>query len=89
MCATSATARANASALACDGLVNPVILRTYWSAAASTSASVAGGAKLWRVRMLRHMWQLPSALRRTLSRDRDRVIPSGGPPRSQANSVGS
>ena len=36
----------NASALACDGLVKPLILRTYWSAAARTSSSVAGGSKL-------------------------------------------
>ena len=44
--ATSSTARSNASALACDGLVKPLILRTYCSAAARTSWSVAGGSKL-------------------------------------------
>ena len=53
--ATPSTARSNASALACDGLVNPLILRTYCSAAARTSSSVAGGSKLYNVRMLRHM----------------------------------
>jgi hypothetical protein len=30
-------------------------LRTYWSAAAWISSSVAGGSKLWRVLMFRHM----------------------------------
>ena len=44
--ATSSTARSNASALACDGFVKPLILRTYCSAAARTSSSVAGGSKL-------------------------------------------
>ncbi len=49
------TARSKAAALACDGFVEPLILRTYWSAAARTSSSVADGSKLWRVRMFRHM----------------------------------
>ena len=44
--ATSSTARSNASAFACEGLVEPLILRTYWSAEARTSSSVAGGSKL-------------------------------------------
>src|SRR6187200_1068406 len=55
--ATASTASSNAAALACEGLVAPLILRTYCSAASWTSDSVAGGWKLWRVRMLRHMPQ--------------------------------
>src|SRR5689334_24755335 len=55
MCATSCTAWSNASWFAWDGFVVPLILRTYCSAAACTSSLVAGGTKLWRVRMLRHM----------------------------------
>src|SRR3954447_19065704 len=51
----SSTARSNASALACDGLVVPLILRTYCRAAARTSSLVAGGSKLWSWRMFRHM----------------------------------
>ena len=47
--------RSNASWLACEGRVAPLTLRTYCSAAAWTSSRVAGGSKLWRVRMLRHM----------------------------------
>ena len=34
---------------------SPLTLRTYWSAAAWTSSSVAGGSKLWSVLMFRHM----------------------------------
>jgi hypothetical protein len=30
-------------------------LRTYWSAEARISSSVAGGSKLWSVLMFRHM----------------------------------
>jgi len=44
--ATSSTARSNASALAREGFVKPLILRTYWRAAARTSSSLAGGSKL-------------------------------------------
>ena len=46
-CATSSTACSKAWALACDGFVEPLILRTYWSAASCTSFVVAGGSKLW------------------------------------------
>ena len=53
--ATSSTARLNASSLAFDGLVKPLILRTNCSDAAWTSSSVTGGAKLKSGRMLRHM----------------------------------
>src|ERR1700710_2477053 len=52
---TASTASANASALACEGLVEPLILRTYWSADAWVSSLVAGGSKLWRVLMFLHM----------------------------------
>jgi aminoglycoside 6'-N-acetyltransferase len=41
--------------LARDGLAVPLILRTYCSAADRISSSVAGGSKLCRVLMLRHM----------------------------------
>ena len=41
---TSSTASSNASAFACDGLVKPLILRTYWSEAARISSSVARGS---------------------------------------------
>src|SRR5581483_5120296 len=44
--ATSATARSNAASFAFDGLVIPLTLRTNCSAAACTSSSVVGGAKL-------------------------------------------
>ena len=49
------TARLKTASLACEGFVEPLILRTYCSAEAWTSSGVAGGSKLWRVRMLRHM----------------------------------
>jgi hypothetical protein len=52
---TASTARWKASALAWEGLVDPLIFRTYWTAAARISSSVAAGSKLWRVRMFRHM----------------------------------
>jgi len=42
--ATASTARSNASALACEGLLKPLILRTYCSAAESISSRVAGGS---------------------------------------------
>src|SRR5207249_1293222 len=52
---TSDTARLNASAFACEGELNPESLRTNCSAEAWISACVAGGSKLNRVLMLRHM----------------------------------
>lgn len=55
--ATSSTARSNAEAFACEGLVKPLTFRTYCRAALRTSSSVAGGSKLWSVRMFRHMKQ--------------------------------
>ena len=53
--ATSSTARSNSAALAFDGALAPLNFRTNWSDDARISAWVAGGAKLARVRMLRHM----------------------------------
>ena len=44
--ATSSTARLNASSFACEGLVKPLTLRTYWSAASRISSSVVAGSKL-------------------------------------------
>jgi len=52
---TSSTARSNAGSLACDGLLKPESLRTNCSAEARISSSVAGGSKLNKVLMLRHM----------------------------------
>src|SRR5580704_17466096 len=52
---TSSTARMKAASLAWDGWVKPESLRTNWSAEAWISSSVAGGSKLKRVRILRHM----------------------------------
>src|SRR5664279_2814021 len=53
--AIASTASSNASALAWEGLVEPLILRTYCRAEAWISSSVAGGSKLWRVLMFLHM----------------------------------
>src|SRR6185503_20132404 len=58
---TSSTARANASSLARDGFENPLSFRTNWSDEARISSSVAGGAKLCSVLMLRHMLDPPCA----------------------------
>ena len=52
---TAATARLNAASLAFEGFVEPLILRTYCSAASWASSRDAGGSKLWRVLMFRHM----------------------------------
>src|SRR5579885_2420366 len=41
--------------LACDGLLMPLILRTYCNAAAWTSSFVTGGSKLKSGLILRHM----------------------------------
>ena len=54
---TSSTARANAASFAFEGLFVPLILRTYWSAAASTSSGVAVGSKLCSTLMFLHMPQ--------------------------------
>lgn len=53
--ATASTARWKASSFAFDGRELPETFRTYCSAASWTSSSVAGGAKLFSGRMLRHM----------------------------------
>src|SRR6201996_3895902 len=52
---TSATACSKAASLACEGLLEPLILRTYWRAEEWVSSAVAGGSKLWRVLMFLHM----------------------------------
>ncbi len=52
---TSATAASNASAVAADGCVMPLTLRTYWRAAAAISTGVAGGCSPRSSVMLRHM----------------------------------
>src|SRR5689334_1014088 len=53
--AISLIAALKAAALASEGLLNPLTLRTNCSAAASTSCSVAGGWKLKSGRILRHI----------------------------------
>jgi len=53
--AISATARSNASSVAALVEVIPLIFRTNWRAAASTSVGVAGGSSPRRVVMFRHM----------------------------------
>src|SRR3954468_24411793 len=57
-CATASTASSKAAWFAWLGLVLPLTLRTYCSAAARTSSEVAGGSKLWSCRMLRHIPRL-------------------------------
>jgi hypothetical protein len=52
---TRRTARSNASFVRSDGAVTPLILRTYWRAAASISSGVASGSSPRSVVMLRHM----------------------------------
>src|SRR6202011_2569609 len=64
---TSATARSNASALACDGLLKPESFLTNCSAEAWISSSVAGGSKLNSVLMLRHICLLLCPIRGSLS----------------------
>ena len=56
---TSLTACSNAASLARDGLVLPLSFRTNCSAEARTSSWLAGGSKLARVLMLRHMGWFP------------------------------
>src|SRR5215469_5302278 len=56
---TSATARSNAASLAREGCVNPESLRTNCKAEARISSSVAGGSKLNKVRILRHIEVTP------------------------------
>jgi hypothetical protein len=53
----------NASSFARDGFVNPESFRTNWSDEARISSFVAGGEKLCRVLMARHISDTqPSAL---------------------------
>src|SRR5579864_3294998 len=51
----SVTACMNTASLAFDVIVKPLSLRTNCSDASRISSSVAGGSKLKRVLMLRHM----------------------------------
>ena len=53
--ATSSTACSNATSFARDGTENPLSFRTNCKDASRISSSVAGGSKLKRVLMLRHM----------------------------------
>jgi hypothetical protein len=53
--ATSPTARSKAASFMLDGFVNPDSFRTNWMDASRISSSLAGGSKLNRVRMLRHI----------------------------------
>src|SRR5690625_5677327 len=86
MWAMSATACSKVSLFACDGLVIPLTLRTYCSAAACTSSEVACGSKLYRVRMLRHM--VPSSpLRRPSTRARALRMPPDPAPRCRCDRV--
>lgn len=55
MLAISWMASLKAASLALEGLVKPLIFRTYWDDAARISSSVAGGSKLNRVLMFLHM----------------------------------
>lgn len=53
--AIASTAASKAAWFAAEGLAKPLIFLTYWSAAARISDSVAGGSKLYRVLMFRHI----------------------------------
>jgi len=55
MAAISSTAAVKVASFVFDGLLNPVILRTYCSAAARVSSSVTGGSKLNSVLMFLHI----------------------------------
>ena len=66
-------AAADTAAFAFEGFVEPLTLRTYWSAAARTSSEVAGGSKLCSVRMLRHMRKSYRRLLRVPERSAARV----------------
>ena len=55
MWAISETAASNAASVAGEVFCTPLILRTYWRAAASISSGVATGSSPRSVVMLRHM----------------------------------
>ncbi len=57
--ATRSTARLNARSLTLEGRVKPLNFRTNWRADARISSPVAGGLKLCRVLMLRHIENPP------------------------------
>lgn len=73
MWAISATAASNTASVAGDVFCTPLILRTYWRAAASISSGVATGSSPRSVVMLRHMSSIvrsPSTtVRRTAATD--------------------
>jgi hypothetical protein len=71
-CPTSSTARLNAASFACDGFVNPQSFRTNCDDDARISSLVAGGSKLRRVLILRHMTDhLQLSIQDQLFRDAD------------------
>jgi hypothetical protein len=55
MAATSSTAWRKAASFVFDGLLKPLIFRTYWSEADRISSGVTGGSKLKSILMFRHM----------------------------------
>src|SRR5690242_8650138 len=55
MLAIALIAAWNASSLAFEGLLKPLIFRTNWSDAARTSSGVTGGSKLKSILMFRHI----------------------------------
>src|SRR5215467_7493401 len=66
---TSSTAASNEASFAFEGFVNPLILRMNCRAAARTSSSVAGGSKLNRILIFRHIRSiLIRRFRRSVSR---------------------
>lgn len=66
--ATSATASLKAGSFTCDGSVKPDTLRTNCSAASCTSCGVAGGSKLNKTLILRHMVMVALSLLDLLNR---------------------
>src|SRR5579863_5163985 len=59
--ATSSIAARNEASFAFDGLLKPLIFRTYCSEAARISSSVTGGSKLKRVLIFLHIHQTSSS----------------------------
>src|SRR2546425_3960827 len=59
--ATASTASLNTASLAFDGLRNPASFLTNWSDASRISSSVAGGSKLNKVLMFRHIASSPES----------------------------
>jgi len=57
--AIRSTASSNAASFTAEGFWNPLILRTYWSAAARISSPVAGASKLCNLLMFLHICKPP------------------------------